>query len=175
MWIDSDAMIVDPAFEIPFHMFGGKDLVAWGNEEQLRAGDALAGACGPQWAAASRAISRSTQTRQRGALLHARPGSPNLPSQLRLSPFSMLRIPGKSPAAQHGTGAAATGARAARAGFNSGVMLFRRSKWTKEFLEAVADLGRVPEPQLGEVPAPLRLLLDDVFMHIAQLIRLSRS
>ncbi len=49
MWIDSDAMIVDPAFEIPFHKFGGKDLVAWGNEERLRAGDALAGACGPQW------------------------------------------------------------------------------------------------------------------------------
>lgn len=38
-----------------------------------------------------------------------------------------------------------------RAGFNSGVMLFRRSKWTKQFLEAVAELGRVPEPELGEV------------------------
>ena len=43
MWVDSDAMIVDPTFEIPFHDFGGKDLVAWGNEEQLRAGNALAG------------------------------------------------------------------------------------------------------------------------------------
>ena len=44
MWVDSDAMIVDPTFEIPFNEFGGKDLVAWGNEEQLRAGNALAGA-----------------------------------------------------------------------------------------------------------------------------------
>ena len=43
MWIDSDAMIVDPTFEIPFHTFGGKDLVAWGNEAELRAGNALAG------------------------------------------------------------------------------------------------------------------------------------
>ena len=43
MWVDSDAMIVDPTFEIPFNQFGGKDLVAWGNEEQLRAGNALAG------------------------------------------------------------------------------------------------------------------------------------
>ena len=43
-------------------------------------------------------------------------------------------------------------------------MLFRRSKWTKEFLEAVADLGRVPEPQLGEVPAPLCLFSECVFM-----------
>ncbi|KAK9822196.1 hypothetical protein WJX81_002228, partial [Elliptochloris bilobata] len=77
MWVDSDAMIVDPTFEIPFHDFGGKDLVAWGNAEQLKAGNALAG-------------------------------------------------------------------------FNSGVMLFRRSKWTKQFLEAVAELGRVPEPELGE-------------------------
>ena len=42
MWVDSDAMIVDPTFEIPFNQFGGKDLVAWGNE-QLRAGNALAG------------------------------------------------------------------------------------------------------------------------------------
>ena len=31
------------------------------------------------------------------------------------------------------------------------MMLFRRSKWTKQFLEAVAELGRVPEPELGEV------------------------
>ena len=43
-----------------------------------------------------------------------------------------------------------------RAGFNSGVMLFRRSKWTKQFLEAVAELGRVPEPELGEVRLLLR-------------------
>ena len=43
------------------------------------------------------------------------------------------------------------------------MMLFRRSKWTKKFLEAVAELGRVPEPELGEV----RLLLcaAGVFMH----------
>ena len=33
------------------------------------------------------------------------------------------------------------------------MMLFRRSKWTKQFLEAVGDLGRVPEPELGEVPS----------------------
>ena len=33
------------------------------------------------------------------------------------------------------------------------MMLFRRSKWTKQFLEAVAELGRVPEPELGEVRA----------------------
>jgi len=57
-------------------------------------------------------------------------------------------------------GAAATRACAPCAGFNSGVMLFRRSKWTKEFLEAVAELGRVPEPRLGEVPAPLCLNSD---------------
>ena len=35
-------------------------------------------------------------------------------------------------------------------------MLFRRSKWTKQFLEAVAELGRVPEPELGEVRPLLR-------------------
>ena len=33
-------------------------------------------------------------------------------------------------------------------------MLFRRSKWTKQFLDSVAELGRVPEPELGEVAGP---------------------
>ncbi len=58
MWIDSDAMIVDPTFEIPFHTFGGKDLVAWGNEAELRAGNALAGR--PQWPGFVR-LGRKTQ------------------------------------------------------------------------------------------------------------------
>lgn len=31
---------------------------------------------------------------------------------------------------------------------NSGVMLFRKSKWSMEFLEEVAKLGRIPEPKL---------------------------
>lgn len=34
---------------------------------------------------------------------------------------------------------------------NSGVMLFRRTPWMEEFLEQVATLGRIPEPELGEV------------------------
>ena len=34
---------------------------------------------------------------------------------------------------------------------NSGVMLFRRTPWMEEFLEQVATLGRIPEPELGQV------------------------
>ena len=30
-------------------------------------------------------------------------------------------------------------------------MLFRKSEWSLKFLEAVAELGRIPEPKLGEV------------------------
>lgn len=30
-------------------------------------------------------------------------------------------------------------------------MLFRKSEWSLKFLQAVADLGRIPEPKLGEV------------------------
>ena len=37
------------------------------------------------------------------------------------------------------------------AGMNSGVMLFRKSKWSQEFLEEVARLGRIPEPELQSV------------------------
>ena len=37
------------------------------------------------------------------------------------------------------------------AGMNSGVMLFRKSEWSLKFLQAIADLGRIPEPKLGEV------------------------
>lgn len=37
------------------------------------------------------------------------------------------------------------------AGMNSGVMLFRRSPWMRSFLESVAALGRIPEPELGQV------------------------
>ena len=36
-------------------------------------------------------------------------------------------------------------------GMNSGVMLFRKSEWSMKFLQAIADLGRIPEPKLGEV------------------------
>ena len=38
-----------------------------------------------------------------------------------------------------------------RAGMNSGVMLFRRGPWMRDFLEQVAALGRIPEPELGKV------------------------
>ncbi len=37
------------------------------------------------------------------------------------------------------------------AGMNSGVMLFRKSEWSLKFLSAIAELGRIPEPKLGEV------------------------
>ena len=37
------------------------------------------------------------------------------------------------------------------AGLNSGVMLFRNTRWSRDFLESVADLGRIPEPELGEL------------------------
>ena len=40
-----------------------------------------------------------------------------------------------------------------RAGMNSGVMLFRRGPWMRDFLEQVAALGRIPEPELGKVSA----------------------
>jgi hypothetical protein len=36
---------------------------------------------------------------------------------------------------------------------NSGVMLFRRTAWMRSFLESVAALGRIPEPELGQVRA----------------------
>jgi len=36
-------------------------------------------------------------------------------------------------------------------GMNSGVMLFRKSEWSLKFLSAIADLGRIPEPRLGEM------------------------
>lgn len=39
-------------------------------------------------------------------------------------------------------------------GMNSGVMLFRKSEWSLKFLQAIADLGRIPEPKLGEVSGP---------------------
>lgn len=43
MWIDSDTMIINPTFELPFSKFKGKDLIIWGNETALLAGDGLKG------------------------------------------------------------------------------------------------------------------------------------
>ena len=43
MWIDSDTMIINPSFNIPFGEFKGKDLVIWGNETRLLAGDGRSG------------------------------------------------------------------------------------------------------------------------------------
>ena len=43
-------------------------------------------------------------------------------------------------------------------GMNSGVMLFRKSKWSLDFLEEVAKLGRTPEPSLEKVGPPVLLL-----------------
>ena len=43
MWIDSDTMIINPAFNIPFAKFKGRDLVIWGNETRLLAGDGRSG------------------------------------------------------------------------------------------------------------------------------------
>jgi hypothetical protein len=44
MWIDSDTMVINPTFELPFHKYKGRDLVIWGNETALLAGDGLKGA-----------------------------------------------------------------------------------------------------------------------------------
>lgn len=37
------------------------------------------------------------------------------------------------------------------AGMNSGVMLFRNTKWSRDFLDSIAELGLIPEPMLGQV------------------------
>jgi hypothetical protein len=44
MWIDSDTMIINPTFNLPFAKFKGKDLVIWGNETALLAGNGRSGA-----------------------------------------------------------------------------------------------------------------------------------
>lgn len=44
MWIDSDTMIINPIFNLPFGKFKGKDLVIWGNETALLAGNGRSGA-----------------------------------------------------------------------------------------------------------------------------------
>lgn len=41
------------------------------------------------------------------------------------------------------------------AGLNSGVMLLRNTKWSRDFLDSVAELGRIPEPELQGVRALL--------------------
>ncbi len=43
MWIDSDTMIINPTFQLPLNKFAGKDLVIWGNETALLAGDGKSG------------------------------------------------------------------------------------------------------------------------------------
>lgn len=43
LWIDSDAMIIDVNFLLPFQRFGGKDLIIWGNETRLALGDGRRG------------------------------------------------------------------------------------------------------------------------------------
>lgn len=37
------------------------------------------------------------------------------------------------------------------AGMNSGVMLFRNTRWSREFLQGIAEIGLIPEPFLGQV------------------------
>ena len=44
LWIDSDTMIINPTFNLPLHKLKGKDLVIWGNETALLAGDGRSGA-----------------------------------------------------------------------------------------------------------------------------------
>lgn len=44
MWIDSDTMIINPTFQLPFNKFVGKDLIIWGNETALLSGDGRSGA-----------------------------------------------------------------------------------------------------------------------------------
>ena len=39
LWIDSDTVIIDVAFTLPFQEYAGSDLVIWGNETRLMAGD----------------------------------------------------------------------------------------------------------------------------------------
>lgn len=39
LWIDSDTIIIDVAFTLPFWNYNGKDLVIWGNETKLLEGD----------------------------------------------------------------------------------------------------------------------------------------
>ena len=51
LWIDSDTMIINPTFNLPLHKFAGKDLVIWGNETALLAGDGRSGARSPLAAA----------------------------------------------------------------------------------------------------------------------------
>lgn len=43
LWIDSDAMIIDVNFLLPFQRFKGKDLIIWGNETRLALGDGRRG------------------------------------------------------------------------------------------------------------------------------------
>lgn len=43
MWIDSDTMIINPTFQLPLNKFAGKDLIIWGNETALLAGDGRSG------------------------------------------------------------------------------------------------------------------------------------
>ena len=43
MWVDSDTMIIDVSFLLPFQRFKGKDLVIWGNETRLALGDGRRG------------------------------------------------------------------------------------------------------------------------------------
>lgn len=43
LWIDSDTMIIDVNFLLPFQRFKGKDLIIWGNETRLALGDGRRG------------------------------------------------------------------------------------------------------------------------------------
>ena len=43
LWIDSDTIIIDVAFTLPFWNYEGKDLVIWGNETRMLSGDGRRG------------------------------------------------------------------------------------------------------------------------------------
>ena len=42
-WVDSDTMVIDVNFVLPWNRFKGKDLVIWGNETRLALGDGRRG------------------------------------------------------------------------------------------------------------------------------------
>lgn len=156
MWIDSDTMIINPTFQLPFNKFAGKDLIIWGNETALLAGDGRSGIMHRSELLYS--LKMTTLEDYHRAL----PYGKSLELVLHLKVLMRVNNDCRRSAASQLLQFWQIWSQALSstltwlknvfgAGMNSGVMLFRRTPWTEEFLEQVATLGRIPEPELGQV------------------------
>lgn len=152
LWVDIDTVIIDVTFKLPFDRFVGKDFVTWGNQTRILAGDPLNG----KLLFDSVKLDPAFEGQQLSNVISYLPAC-----RLTLLSgvwytcclYSLTSVDIKL-SFHHTTFVLALDLVewiCLPAGMNSGVMLFRKSKWSLEFLEAVAALGRIPEPELQRV------------------------